>query len=162
MKRSSRRQGFTVIELLVVIGILVFLLAIVLPWLTKARETGCRTKCPNNLRQIGLALIMYMDANKGAYPSTGFNYTALATMTLSETGRQFADGSVLVAGIPQSGWNNVPASWFLLAKNQGMSMEVFTCPSSGETKDMLQGDPAAPNNIGDITQHANFTSIQKT
>ena len=160
MKRPSRRQGFTVIELLVVIGLIVFLIAMFLPWLTKVRETGCRTKCPNNLRQIGLALIMYMDANKGAYPSTGFNYTAVTTLTLSETGRQFADGSLLVAGIPQAGWNNVPASWFLLAKTQDMSMEVFACPTSAESKDPLQGDPTTPNNIGDITQHANFTSIQ--
>src|SRR5450756_894062 len=123
MKRPSRRQGFTVIELLVVIGLIVFLIAMFLPWRTMTRTTHRGTQCSNNLRQIGLALIMYMDANKGAYPSTGFNYTALPTLALSETGRQFADGSVLVAGVPQAGWNNVPASWFLLAKTQGMSME---------------------------------------
>ena len=160
MKRPSRRHGFTVIELLVVIGLIVFLIAMLLPSLFRTRHGDTRVKCSNNLRQIGLALIMYMDANRGQFPSTGFNYTALPTLTLSETGRQFADGAVLVNGVPQAGWNNVPASWFLLAKAQGLSMEVFTCPTSSETKDMLQGDPTAPNNIGDIIQHANFTSIQ--
>ena len=160
MKRPSHRQGFTVIELLVIIGLIVFLIAMLLPSLATPRHTANRVKCSNNLRQIGIGLFMYMEANKGEYPSTGFNQTALSTLTLSETGRRFADGSLMVDGIPQAGWNNVPASWLLLAKTQSLSMEVFTCPTSSETKDMLQGDPTAPNNIGDITQHANFTSIQ--
>ena len=138
MKRSSHRHGFTLVELLLVIGMALFIIAMFFPWLTRARETACRAKCPNNLRQIGLALTMYMDANRGEYPSTGFDYTAPTTMLkLDETGRQFADGSLSVGGIPQAGWNNVPASWFLLAKTQGLSMEVFTCPSASESKDML-------------------------
>jgi prepilin-type N-terminal cleavage/methylation domain-containing protein/prepilin-type processing-associated H-X9-DG protein len=59
------RDGFTLVELLVVIGIIVILVAMLLPVLRVAREAAATTRCLSNLRQIGMAIQMYADTNKG-------------------------------------------------------------------------------------------------
>jgi prepilin-type N-terminal cleavage/methylation domain-containing protein/prepilin-type processing-associated H-X9-DG protein len=59
----SRRRGFTLIELLVVIAIIAVLMAILFPALNRAKEQGKRAACMNNLKQMGLAWIVYADEN---------------------------------------------------------------------------------------------------
>lgn len=63
-------RGFTLIELLVTLGIVVVLAALVFTSFSKIKESGQRSKCAANLKQIGIAATQYAADNNGAYPYT--------------------------------------------------------------------------------------------
>ena len=67
MTRSRRSPdlGFTLVEMLVVVGIIAVLMAILLPVLFQARQKARQTQCASNLKQTGAALIMYADDYDG-------------------------------------------------------------------------------------------------
>jgi prepilin-type processing-associated H-X9-DG protein len=73
LPRSS--VAFTLVELLVVIGIIAVLIAVLLPALAKARESANKVACSSNMRQYGVAVYQYSIANGGFFPHFSDNYT---------------------------------------------------------------------------------------
>ncbi|QDT70280.1 Type II secretion system protein G precursor [Planctomycetes bacterium MalM25] len=89
MSARSRDRGFTLVELLVVIAIIGILVALLLPAVQAARETARRCLCRSNLRQVGLATLMYHDVNRTLPPPKA-----------GEVGATTDHGSALVLLLP--------------------------------------------------------------
>src|ERR1700681_1419059 len=79
MMRRTRFAAFTLVELLVVIGIIAVLISILLPALNTAREQARRVQCLNNVRQLTMAWLLYANNNKGRLCSSNTQSAFSAT-----------------------------------------------------------------------------------
>lgn len=121
----SRKQGFTLIELLVVIAIIAILAAILFPVFTRARESAKRTACLSNLKQLGVAMMMYAQDNNDHYPPTNiYNW-------------------------PFGDWNDDrPALGPRLLEPYIKNSKIFFCPSNAYFSTTLFWGPGKPYFIG--------------
>jgi len=100
--KAMKRRGLTLIELLVVIGIIGMLVALVLPAVQYARETGRRSQCTSHLKQIGLALQSYQGAH-GVFPfGVGADEDANTSTFTSPDSRRYSLHSQLLPYVEQA------------------------------------------------------------
>ncbi len=148
MGKQRKRRAFTLVELLVVIGIIALLIAILLPALRKARLAAQEAACMSNLRQFGVGFQVYADANKGLLPQDGPD--GKNTTPGSLIGKQGPlDTTSRVTGVddPSLWYNAVPRAvrkqaYYdqIVAHVQGREplpsygdSSIFVCPTAGQT-----------------------------
>ncbi len=118
---KTKRSAFTLIELLVVIAIIAILAAVLFPVFARARENARRTSCLSNLKQMGLAVMQYVQDNDGSY----------------------VPGFMLSSDPSPTGGNWSPGAWFWaeILYPYHRSQQVFVCPSSPiGTETMFSGN----------------------
>lgn len=143
MHRNAK-SGFTIVELLVVIAMIGVLVAMLVPAINSARESGRRANCQNNLRQFGLGMQVHSDRKAGSFCSGGFDWTRDGAVT--EIG--------WVADLIQQG---VPVGKMLCPSNPAQISETFTdllsAPPTPDTCVDKVGSP--PTTLPDGTQVTN-------
>ncbi len=122
--RQGKSRGFTLIELLVVIGIIAILIAILLPALNQARRAVSTVVCLSNLRQIGLAMSIYM-AESGGYCPESYRFEK---------------------PYPPSNWGETDHIWWskLIAAGGLPSNQYVWCPESPGVAQRGYPDPTHP------------------
>jgi prepilin-type N-terminal cleavage/methylation domain-containing protein/prepilin-type processing-associated H-X9-DG protein len=169
-----RRRGFTLIELLVVIAIIGVLIALLLPAVQAAREAARRAQCVNNLKQIGLALHNYHDAN-GSFPMGAS--LGMRTLGAYQAKQNFGPLATMLPFLEQApiynainfNWgcedNNTIDCFLINATATRSKIATYCCPSDPYAgKPDHNGDPNTSNYYGCIgtttyLQNASNTGI---
>jgi prepilin-type processing-associated H-X9-DG protein len=144
--RTAKCRGFSLVELLVLLAILVILVSIFVPYLLRARESDRRVRCTDNLRVIQHALKAYATANGNNLPRVTHEPSRSPTGYVAYTGADSLDAFARGSNVRP---NDVTASMWLLVRGGLVGAQRFVCPSTGDT-----ADP------GSAAQRSNFSSAR--
>jgi len=156
MTRSAARgrggtTGFTVIEVLVVLGIIAVLMAILLPVMEKVRHRGYIQACASNLRSIGQAMAVYANENHGHYPRTTYVPDAPVSYGSGVASPDpFASGAISP--------NDVSTAVFLLLRSQKLPYAIFICPYNDVfVYEIDRGDSQSRSNFTDYRKNFGYS-----
>jgi prepilin-type N-terminal cleavage/methylation domain-containing protein/prepilin-type processing-associated H-X9-DG protein len=143
---NAALRGFTLVEVLIVFGIIAVLASLLLAALEKGRHQAYIAKCATNLHSIGEAMLMYANENHGSFPRAKFVPGApLVSGTGVTSTDPFSNNG------PQP--NDVTASIFLLIREQKTGTAIFICPYNDVTN-------FSADDVADVTSHSNFTDYR--
>ena len=161
MKRTLRKEGFTLVELLVVIAIIGILIGLLLPAVQAAREAARRMQCTNNLKQLGLAAQNFHDV-QGYLPNASYQKILASYSNVNGSYGRFSGLFVMLPYMEQNslytmGIKNIEEGavpWSDGTQYATCHMvQGFLCPSDGggKTTDGTRGRTNYHLNRGDIT-----------
>ena len=127
--KKPLQPGFTLVELLVVIGIIAIVMAILLPTLSHAQQQSRAIKCMSNMRQIGMGLVMYSQDNNGyVIPSYNLPWASGATTNYTGGPQQ-----------PMDGWPAILDRDGYVPSQQQNANTTFYCPDTVDEEGMKNG-----------------------
>jgi prepilin-type N-terminal cleavage/methylation domain-containing protein len=153
-EKKMRRKGFTLVELLVVIGIIAVLMGLLLPALNAVRRAAQKVLCGTNLSGIGRAVLLYANDNEGDYPHGGGPDGVWGTEGYifdwdAQDGGQYGPGDVTVT-----------CSLFLLVKYTDTTPAQFVCKGDVGTKKFKLSDCSGlDTGVDDLTDCWDFGNI---
>ncbi|MDD5063498.1 MAG: type II secretion system protein [Phycisphaerae bacterium] len=148
-----KKKGFTLVELLVVIGIIAVLMGILLPALSAVRRTAQRVVCGSNLAGIGKAMLLYANEYNGDFPRAGavtefWGDAGVIDLWLDQEGAQYG-GDMGVT---------ITASLYLLVKYADVTPAQFNCKGDGGNREFKLSDvkDTLPEAVDDVTDAWDF------
>lgn len=140
---SSRKGAFTLVELLVVIGIIAILIGLLLPALARARGAGNDVKCKSNLRSIGQGLTIYVSQYQGRLPATEM------------CGQSYTAGDITVNGLTIFWFERMMGEKLMAMPTPGGPDGVLVCPSQNDPF-VIQGWRGTPSTPADDPRRGRF------
>ena len=123
-------KAFTLVELLVVIGIIALLISILLPSLAKARSAATAVSCLSNLKQFGAASMMYANANRGALPLGSSTSPNWPNNGVWDWVNKYYGGMTALLPYLGGARTGAPSDFGNLVPGQLTKASLFTCPGS--------------------------------
>jgi len=141
MWSSRNRQGFTLIEILVVISIIMILIGILLPILTKSKEAGHLAECTSNLRQLGIAMQSYQTGHKMNYTPGILNGASGANISEYLWAGKAGQGALSAIDSDVRHLNTYIGGPFAI----GEQVELAHCPMDARVYEVHKGSSYASN-----------------